>query len=71
MNWRTSALCAQTDWAAFFPDKGESPAIAKSICQHGTEAGAKRHYRLGERPCPSCSDAAKLGARERRMERAK
>lgn len=31
-NWRDSALCAQTDPEAFFPDKGTSPKPAKQVC---------------------------------------
>lgn len=30
--WMDSALCAQTDADAFFPDKGESPRDAKRVC---------------------------------------
>jgi WhiB family redox-sensing transcriptional regulator len=35
--------------------------------EHGTEAGAKRHSRLGEKACPECSRAA-YWARVRRDE---
>jgi WhiB family transcriptional regulator, redox-sensing transcriptional regulator len=31
--WQGSALCAQADPEIFFPDKGESPAPAKSVCR--------------------------------------
>jgi hypothetical protein len=30
--WRLSALCAQTDPEAFFPERGASPAAAKKVC---------------------------------------
>ena len=32
----------------------------------GTEAGARRHYRRGEKPCPSCMHASRMKSRERR-----
>lgn len=31
-SWRDAALCAQTDPAAFFPEKGESTRQAKAVC---------------------------------------
>lgn len=31
-DWRDDALCAQVDTDAFFPDKGGSPRVAKTIC---------------------------------------
>ncbi|WP_243789329.1 WhiB family transcriptional regulator [Saccharopolyspora gloriosae] len=31
-DWRRSALCAQTDPDAFFPEKGQSARLAKLIC---------------------------------------
>lgn len=31
-DWRDSALCAQTGPEAFFPEKGESPRLAKRVC---------------------------------------
>lgn len=37
---------------------------------HGTEAGARRHQRRGERPCPSCARASALRAAERKQRRA-
>jgi WhiB family transcriptional regulator, redox-sensing transcriptional regulator len=30
--WMADGLCAQTDPDAFFPDRGESPRPAKSVC---------------------------------------
>lgn len=33
MSWRDSALCAQTDPAIFFPEKGASTREAKSVCK--------------------------------------
>ena len=30
--WMADGLCAQTDPDAFFPDRGESPRLAKSVC---------------------------------------
>lgn len=38
--------------------------------EHGTEAGARAHYRRRERPCPECLDAANRAARERQKSRA-
>jgi WhiB family redox-sensing transcriptional regulator len=32
---------------------------------HGTEAGDKRHTRMGEKSCQRCRDAANLASRER------
>lgn len=32
---------------------------------HGTEAGARQHYRMGERPCESCRQAMNLANRTR------
>ncbi|MCL2736217.1 MAG: WhiB family transcriptional regulator [Propionibacteriaceae bacterium] len=31
--WQASALCAQTDPEAFFPEKGGSTREAKSVCK--------------------------------------
>ncbi|WP_199589396.1 WhiB family transcriptional regulator [Blastococcus sp. TF02A-26] len=31
-HWRDDALCAETDPAAFFPEKGGSTREAKSVC---------------------------------------
>ena len=31
--WRDSALCAETDPDAFFPEKGGSAAMARNICR--------------------------------------
>lgn len=31
-HWRLSALCAQTDPEAFFPERGSSPRAAKKVC---------------------------------------
>lgn len=36
-DWRTDALCAQTDPEAFFPAKGGSTRDAKRICQRCPE----------------------------------
>lgn len=33
---------------------------------HGTPAGARAHYRAGERPCKDCRDADRTAERERR-----
>lgn len=33
-HWRDSALCAETDPEAFFPEKGESTRNAKDICRN-------------------------------------
>lgn len=30
--WLDSALCAETDPEAFFPEKGQSPVLAKRVC---------------------------------------
>lgn len=32
----------------------------------GTEAGARRHYRAGEKPCQACLTASRVATRERR-----
>ncbi len=32
-SWQASALCAQTDPEAFFPEKGGSTREAKSVCK--------------------------------------
>lgn len=32
-SWQTSALCAQTDPEAFFPEKGGSTREAKCVCK--------------------------------------
>lgn len=34
---------------------------------HGTDAGARRHQRLGQKPCPDCAQAARLARREQRL----
>ena len=39
--------------------------------KHGTEAGAKRHRRAGERPCGPCRDAENAAHRERRARMAR
>lgn len=33
-HWAESALCAQTDWTLWFPEKGDSaaPRLARAIC---------------------------------------
>ncbi len=33
MSWQDSALCAQTDPEAFFPEKGGSTREAKKVCR--------------------------------------
>jgi WhiB family redox-sensing transcriptional regulator len=33
LSWQASALCAQTDPEAFFPEKGGSTREAKSVCK--------------------------------------
>lgn len=33
--------------------------------EHGTPAGARAHYRRGEKPCPPCMQAQNLRERER------
>jgi WhiB family redox-sensing transcriptional regulator len=33
-DWACDALCAQTDPEAFFPGRGDSTMVAKSICQN-------------------------------------
>jgi WhiB family redox-sensing transcriptional regulator len=33
---------------------------------HGTSAGARAHYRLGETPCRACADAQRIDGRLRR-----
>ena len=33
LSWQESALCAQTDPEAFFPEKGGSTREAKKVCQ--------------------------------------
>lgn len=38
------------------------------VFQHGTESGARRHNRRGEKPCESCLKAARL-AKAMRIER--
>jgi WhiB family redox-sensing transcriptional regulator len=43
-----------------YPTVRERPEIA-----HGREAGARAHYRLGEKPCPACADAALIAHRAR------
>jgi len=35
---------------------------------HGTEAGAERHERLGEKACPACRNAATAAWRRRKSE---
>ncbi len=32
LEWHASALCAETDPEAFFPDRGESPRAAIAVC---------------------------------------
>ena len=34
--------------------------------EHGTESGAKRHGRDGEKPCPACRNAARAAGRRRK-----
>jgi len=36
--------------------------------EHGTESGAKRHGRDGEKPCPACRNAARAAGRRRKTE---
>ncbi len=38
------------------------------VFRHGTEAGAKRHYRRGEKPCPACLEASRTASRLRKAE---
>ncbi|MFB7630675.1 WhiB family transcriptional regulator [Streptomyces sp. NPDC056149] len=42
------------------PGTGHSAAVC------GTEAGARAHYRRGERPCAACGAAARQAAAERK-----
>lgn len=35
----------------------------------GAEAGAARHYRAGEKPCPRCREAMRIADRERSRRR--
>jgi len=38
----------------------------RPFIMHGTEAGSKQHYRLGEQPCYACAEAARQQSRLRR-----
>jgi WhiB family redox-sensing transcriptional regulator len=38
----------------------------REVFSHGTEAGARAHYRRGEPACPSCRNAAAAADRNRR-----
>lgn len=44
---------------------GITPKREPSI-SHGTNAGARAHYRAGEKPCRDCADAQRIAERERR-----
>lgn len=33
-DWASSALCAETDPEIFFPEKGQSPKLAQSVCRN-------------------------------------
>jgi len=114
-SWAAEALCAQADPELWFPDRGESNKVAKSVCRqcpvkeqclqealmtpdygiwggtseaeraqmrrelgiklpsghirHGTEAGARQHYRKGERPCSECMEAQLRYGQDRRRKR--
>ena len=39
--------------------------VAEPIREHGTEAGARAHYRRGEKLCEACRRAANAAARQR------
>ncbi len=39
---------------------------ARQPIRHGTPAGARQHYRRGERPCEACRSAANLAGRRSR-----
>lgn len=53
MNWRASALCAQTDTRLFYPEHGEPVSKAKAVCQacpvriECLEDALDRHERFG------------------------
>jgi hypothetical protein len=43
----------------------KSPKVTEREIVHGTEAGAKAHYRRGDTPCDPCKRAMALARRER------
>lgn len=47
--WMSDALCAQTDPEVFFPEKGESPEPAKSVCAECDVAAECLRYALDHR----------------------
>ena len=47
MSWQDSALCAQTDPEAFFPEKGGSTREAKKVCGRCAVRGDCLEYALG------------------------
>lgn len=46
--------------------RGNRPArVWADTADHGTEAGARRHYRRGEKPCQSCLTASRTAKQAR------
>ena len=59
-------------WGGLTPDErkrlgaknrrnGAGPKQLDPITNHGTEAGARRHRRRNQRPCPDCLTAERVG----------
>jgi len=49
---------------------GRSGPVSPGAPLHGTEAGAARHWRRGEKPCGACREGAQRAKRERQARRA-
>lgn len=53
-------------WAGEYRNQKTHQSPSKYPPQHGTESGAKAHYRKGEKPCDRCA-TAQWEARKRRL----
>lgn len=54
-------------WGGVFINR-TGPTTGKFHTQHGTPEGARRHYKLGEKPCTPCREAARKHRAEYRAQ---
>lgn len=79
-DWMINAKCRAYDaeateattgvWGGVFVNRPAmtwgGPHGPKAEFRHGTPAGARRHYRAGETPCPACLQASRIEKAHRR-----